>query len=177
MMTPQALSHTAGILTALLTRPGAFFATRFDGVTSRQAIGVLSLSGLFFALSGALVDPGGASLRRGVVLFINAVGMAGLGSVIGYLAVAMLCARRQAFARLWKLFALSTAAVLLIAWVPYAFIFTEPWKWWLIGTGMVSALGLSKPRAVMVVLLSFGILVLTVYSMMAITQFAVARMG
>jgi len=176
-MKPINLFQTAGILTALMTRPGAFFRTRFDSLTSGQALGILSVSGLFFALSGALIDPEGASLRKGAVLFVNAVGMAGLGSVVGYLAVRMLCTHRCRFTRLWKLFSLSTAPVLLIAWVPCAFIFTEPWKWWLIGTGMVSALGLSKPRAVTVVLLSFGALVMTVLLTIAMIQFAAARMG
>lgn len=157
-----------GTLTALMVRPGIFYSRTFHRISTTQAAGILVLSSLFFAASGALIDPGGASIRVGIILFVNATGMVGIGAVIGYLAMAASGGRRFPFSRMWNVFSLSSGAVLLIAWVPCAFIFTEPWKWCLIGTGLVKGLGMTKTRAVIIVLLTFGAMVMMIYSILPI---------
>lgn len=158
------------VLTALLMRPGIFFSTRFDGISAGQALGILTISALFFAAAGTLLTPGTASLTMGAILFINAIGMVGIAAGIGYLAVVVLAGRRYTFSRLWNVFSLSSGAVLLIAWIPSAFFLTEPWKWWLIGTGMVKGLGMSKTRAAVIVLFTFGATVMAVYSILPVVH-------
>jgi hypothetical protein len=160
-------THT---LTALLIRPGTFFSTRFEQISSRQAIGILAVSGLLFSTTGTLLAPGTATLTMGAILFINAVGMVGIATGIGYLAVVAATGLRYPFAPLWNVFSLSSGAVLLLAWIPSAFIFTEPWKWWLIGTGLVNALGMTRARAVITVLLTFGATVMVIYSMIPLVN-------
>lgn len=150
---------------ALLTRPGFFFAKRFDQVTTAQALGILTISGLFSAASGSLLHPGSASLTAGLILFLNALGMVAMGTAIGYLALLATTGRQYSFAHLLNVFSLCSGAVLLIAWVPSAFFLTEPWKWWLIGTGMVKGLGMTKFRAAIIVLFTFGATVMIVYSL------------
>ena len=48
---------------------------------------------------------------------------------------------------------------ILYAWIPYFLILTEPWKWWMIGTGMIKTCRLSFAQAVLVIGLSIGIIV------------------
>jgi hypothetical protein len=153
-------------LTALLIRPSRFFATAFQEVSAIQSLIVLTLSSIFFAATGTLIRPESASLTTGLILFVNAVGMAVLGSAAGYLAIAATGPRRYAFGQLFSIFSLSSGAVLLIAWVPLAFFITEPWKWWLIGTGMVNGLGMSKTRAAITMLFTFAAMVLLVYAVL-----------
>ncbi|WP_319526723.1 hypothetical protein [uncultured Desulfosarcina sp.] len=153
-------------LTALMTRPSRFFATRFQEVTAVQSLIVLTISSVFFAATGSLLKPESASLTAGMILFANAVGMAILGSAACYLAIATTAPRRYAFGQLFSIFSLSSGAVLLIAWVPSAFFITEPWKWWLIGTGMVNGLGMSKTRAAITMLFTFAAMVLLVYALL-----------
>ncbi|BBO80396.1 hypothetical protein [Desulfosarcina ovata] len=150
-------------LTALLTRPGTFFANGFAAISMGQATAILIVSGLFFAVSGTFMAPGTASVSMGVIWFVNAIGMVAIATAIGYVALATTAGRRYAFSRLWRIFSLSSGTVLLIAWVPSAFLLTEPWKWWLIGTGMVKGLGMSKLRAVITVLFTFGATVMLIY--------------
>ena len=105
---------------------------------------------------------------NGILLFVNAIGMVVIGSGIAYVALIATTGRRYAFWRLWNIFSLSASAVLILAWIPAAFFLTEPWRWWLIGTGLVRGLGLSKIRALFVVLMTFGgmaTLIITVFSM------------
>jgi hypothetical protein len=152
-------------LGTLVTRPRIFFATRFHSITAGQASGFLILSALFSAVTGSLLNPG-TRMATGVILFANAVAMVMAGAAIGYVAMVATTGRRYPFARLWNVFSLSSGAVLLIAWVPSAFLLTEPWKWWLIATGMVNGLGMSKVRAAIVTLFTFGALVMLVYALL-----------
>lgn len=155
-------------LSALLMRPGTFFETRFESISSGQALGILTISGIFFAATGSLLTPGSATVTMAAILFINAMGMVAIAAGIAYLAVVASTSRRYPFKRLWNVFSLSSGAVLLIAWIPSAFILTEPWKWWLIGTGLVHGLGMTKTRAAIIVLLTFGTTVMLVYGCLSI---------
>ena len=157
-------------LIALLTRPGMFYATRFGQVTTSQSLAILTVSGLFFAATGALLRPDSSPLTVGLILFINAIGMAAMGSAACYLALVTTADRRYSFKQLLSIFSLSSGAVLLIAWVPSAFLLTEPWKWWLIGTGMVKGLGMSRARAVVTVLLTFAGMVALIYALFPIVR-------
>ncbi len=158
------MGNYVSTVTELLTSPGRFFENRFEMVSVRQSFGILILSGLFFSTIGTIINTNSVSVRTGIVLFANAIGMATIGAVIAYVALIAVTGRRYAFSKLWSIFSLSAGAVLILAWVPAAFFLTEPWRWWLIGTGLVRGLGLSKIRAVIVVLLTFGTLVILVYT-------------
>jgi len=153
-------------LTALMTRPSRFFAATFQQVTTVQSLIVLMVSSIFFTVAGSLLTPSRASLTAGVILFVNAVGMAILGSTACYLAIVTTAPRRYAFGQLVSIFSLSSGTVLLIAWVPSAFFITEPWKWWLIATGMVNGLGMSKTRTAITLLIAFAAMVLLVYALL-----------
>lgn len=162
-------------LTSLLMHPVVFFSRHFEGISTPQSAGILVLSSLFFAASGTLINPGDAAFRMGIILFINAVGMATIGAGISFLATAVPGSRRCPFSRLWNLFSLCSGVVLLIAWVPGAFLLTEPWKWWLIATGLINGLGMTKVKAVIVVLFTFGVMVTMIYAILPFVQFAAAH--
>ncbi|WP_419663558.1 hypothetical protein Dvar_38340 [Desulfosarcina variabilis str. Montpellier] len=153
-------------LIALFTRPSRFYATRFKAVTPFKALIILTASSIFFAVTGALLRPDSTLLATAIILFINAMGMVVMGSTACYLALATTARRHYAFKQLFSIFSLSSGAVLLIAWVPAAFFITEPWKWWLIGTGMVNGLGMSKSRATLTVLFTFSVLVILIWALL-----------
>ena len=113
-------------------------------------------------------------MRSGVILFTNAVGMVVIGTTISFLITKAFSVERYPFSRLWNLFALCAGAVSLIAWVPGAFILTEPWKWWLIGIGMVKGLKMTKLGAVITILFTFGITVTLVLAVLSISNRMVA---
>jgi hypothetical protein len=171
-MEPLSARFYTHTLTALLIRPGTFFSTRFEQISSWQAVGILAISGLLFSATGTLLAPGTATLTWAAILFINAIGMVGIAAGIGYLAVVATTGRRYPFSRLWNIFSLSSGAVLLLAWIPSAFIFTEPWKWWLIGTGLVNGLGMTRTRAAIIVVLTFGATVMVIYSLIPLVRLA-----
>ena len=101
---------------------------------------------MFFSAASALVNPAAARIGTFTISLINAIGMAVLGTGIAHLALVAITGKRFALARLWPIFSLSASVVLVLAWIPAAIFITEPWRWWLIGTGFVRGLGLTKAR-------------------------------
>lgn len=165
-MDPNRPGFYIDTMTALMTRPGRFFATTFQKISAVQSLVVLTVSSIFFAATGTLIRPESGSLTTGLILFLNAVGMAIVGSAACYLATVTTARRRYAFKKLFSIFSLSSGVVLLIAWVPSSFFLTEPWKWWLIGVGMINGLGMSRARAAMTVLFTFGAIVFLIYALL-----------
>jgi hypothetical protein len=72
----------------------------------------------------------------------------------------MTMGRTVTFARFLGVYALSSGVTLLASWVPFFALLTEPWKWWLIGTGMTRRFGLRWQQALLIISLSIGILLL-----------------
>lgn len=159
----------------LIVRPSAFFADRFGGISAWQATGTLVFAALFSGCCLALLGIRHAPLVTGAIGVINGISMAAVGCGVGCLATALIIGAPVPLARMWAVYALSSGAVLLIAWVPSAFLFTEPWRWTLIGIGMVRGLHIRTNRAVLIVLLTFGATVLMVYAGLALVQGMVGR--
>lgn len=157
-------------MAALVVRPGLFFSRYFVRITTRRATLTLVAAGFFFAVAGSSIAPGGASLRRMSILFINGLGMAAIGAGISFLMATLFGICRYPFYRLWNLFALCSGAVMLLAWIPGAFMFTEPWKWWLIATGMVRGLGMKRFDAAITILFTFVALVMLVYAVLPVAN-------
>ena len=163
MSQPRTGSYVS-IVSALLMRPVTFFEEPFKRISTGQACWVLLISAIVYTAITVVVSPCDAWLRLGAIAFTNAVGMVIAAALIGYLALVAMTGRRYAFPRLLNVFSLSASAVLLFAWIPTAFIFTEPWRWWLIGTGLARGLGVSKVRSAMVVVVTFGGVATLVYT-------------
>jgi len=102
------------------------------------------------------------------VLFVNAMGMALFPALIGYIVMGMTLGRKASFARLFSVYAFSFGITLLFSWVPFFLWLTEPWKWWLVFTGLTRGCDFKPWAALMVVLLSVGVILLFFYSLMAI---------
>jgi len=90
--------------------------------------------------------------------------MAGLG----YLVMTLSIGRKVPFARLFSIYALCSGVTLLVAWVPFFVVFTEPWKWYLIGTGLTKACGVRLRETVLIITLSLAIWILFYWSLIPI---------
>ena len=99
----------------------------------------------------------------GGIFFINAVGMVLITASLGYMVMIMTLGKRATFIRFFSIYAFSSGVTLLASWLPFFLIITEPWKWWLIGIGMMKCWGFTRGQAIMVILLSLGILILFFY--------------
>jgi len=153
----------------LLRQPKGFFAQfRNNGAGPRQAMNFLVLSGGLFAVATMLVARPAQPLQVSAILFANAVGMALFSGLIGYIVMGMTLGRRVTLARMLSVYAFAFGVTLLISWVPYSVWFTEPWKWWLVFTGLTLGCGFKTWEALMVMVLSMAVIIGFFYSLMAV---------
>jgi hypothetical protein len=144
-------------LTRLLGEPRRFFGSGLPQSGWRQSLGFLILSGLFFTGASIIADPRPKSALMAAIFFVNAVGMPFVAAGLGYMVMMLIMGRRVGFAQFFSIYALSSGATLLVSWVPFFLIFSEPWKWWLIATGMVKGIGFRWVQALLIIGLSIGI--------------------
>jgi hypothetical protein len=147
-------------LSRMVRDPGGFFRDQGGGRIDGSLL-FLAVSSLLFACGGLLTGPpGGNRWVSGGILFANGVGMAMIGAGIGYAVIVLTTGSRPTFRQVLDIFALASGVTLLASWMTVLFWLTEPWKWWLVGTGLVHHCGLSRKQAVMTVGLSVGSILL-----------------
>jgi hypothetical protein len=147
-------------LNKILGEPRSFFSELpFDSGVIKP-LGFLVVSSIFFTgasvVSGMPTNP----FFVGSIIFVNAVGMAIIASGLGFMVMVMLMGRSVTFKKLFGIYAFSSGITLLAAWIPFFIWFTEPWKWWLIGTGMARSCGFKGRQIIMIIGLSIGIMTL-----------------
>ena len=155
-------------LNQVLEKPRKFFSELPQESGFKKPLAFLSVSSLFFAVactvSGMCQNP----FLTGSIFLINAVGMVFISAGIGYITMTMIMGRNVTFGRFFSIYAFSAGVTLLASWIPFFIWLTEPWKWWLIGTGLTKACGFSWKQACLVIGISIVILVLFFKSMIPV---------
>ncbi|MEE4358071.1 MAG: YIP1 family protein [Desulfococcaceae bacterium] len=152
------------VMSRMLGNPREFFSDLSPDTEMMPPLLFLTVSSLIFAVSGVMNGPSAPALT-GSILFVNAVGMVFISSGLGYMVIFMTQGKRFPFRRIFAIYAFSSGLTLLASWIPFFLVITEPWKWWLIGTGMTCHLSLNWKQALAVVLLSVGIILLFFWSL------------
>ncbi|MBS3758289.1 MAG: hypothetical protein KGY61_06465 [Desulfobacterales bacterium] len=156
------------ILSRVLGEPRAFFVDLSETAAMKQAAGFLVVSSLFFAAAALLVHGFSNPAAISAVLFVNAIGMTFISAGLGYALAIIVTGRQISFAQVFTVYAYASGAVFLAAWIPLALFLTEPWKWWLIGTGLNRTCGVKRWHCLLIVGLSIGILIAVFWSLLPI---------
>jgi hypothetical protein len=152
----------------ILGRPRKFFSELPLAIGMKEALIFLVISSLFFCAARLMnIRPHSVYLMAGIYLF-NAVGMVFIMAGLGYLVMALSIGKKVPFARLFSIYALCSGVTLLVAWVPYFVVFTEPWKWYLIGIGLTKGCGLKIKEAAVMIALSLIIWILFYWSLIPV---------
>ena len=151
-------------LTALWFSPGRFFSDLPDSLRFSRPVAFLVLSSVVFA-AGNLLYLRERVLFHVAVLFLNAVAMPFVASAFGYLVMTMMMGKRSGYRRLSSIYAFSSGATLLLAWLPFSVWFIEIWKWALVGIGMVKGCSFKPLQAGAVIALSLILLMLFFWSL------------
>ncbi|QTA83027.1 Yip1 domain-containing protein [Desulfonema limicola] len=150
-------------LSGILGNPGQFFSELSRETKIWHSLIFLIVSGFIFTCS-SLMNIEDNHLVTGLILFANAVGMVFISSGIGYMIMVMTAGRHSDFKRFFSIYALSSGVTLLASWIPFFLVITEPWKWWLIGTGLTKNIGLKWTQALIIIGLSIFVIVMFFYS-------------
>ncbi len=151
-------------LAGILSSPRRFFSGLPHGDAMGPALGCLLASSLFFACAG-LTLPHERPFITAAVLCLNAVFMCFISAAVGYAVMTMTLGRRVGFSGFFSVYAYSASVTLLAAWIPLLVWITEPWKWLLIGMGLVRACGLRWFQAAMIVGISIFVMVVFFWSL------------
>jgi hypothetical protein len=147
-------------LTKSLAGPRLLFSQLPQDMGIRKPFAYLLISSIIFSAASALATATGNPAIFLSLYFMNAIGMTCISAGLGYVLIFVLKGgRNTSFHEVFSIYAISSGTTLLAAWIPYFLILTEPWKWWLIGTGMIKTCRLSLTQAVLVIGLSIGIIV------------------
>ena len=147
-------------LTGVLGEPGTFFKKLPADIRLKQPVLFLIISGIFFSIASLLVTPSTSPFVTGSIFFINSVGMTFIAAGLGYMVMTMIIGKQVLFIKFFSIYAFSTGVILLASWVPTFFFITEPWKWWLIGTGLTKSCGLSWWHALLIIGISIIIMII-----------------
>jgi len=145
-------------VTRLLSEPKKFFGDCAGETTFNQSLCFLVVSSLFFTAASLMSNMYIRPFMMGAIFFVNAVGMAFIAAALGFVVMTMLMGRN----------AFASGITLLASWVPFLMYLTEPWKWWLIGTGMTRGCGFRLSQALVIIGVSMGVMFLLFWSVIPI---------
>ena len=148
------------VLSKMLGEPRSFFSELPVDIGFIKPLGFLIVSSIFFTGASVVSSMPSNPISLGSIFFINAVGMVLIASCLGYMVMVMFLGRAVTFKKFFSIYAFSSGITLLAAWIPFFIWITEPWKWWLIGTGMARACGFRSWQIIMIIGLSLAIMVL-----------------
>jgi len=154
----------------ILGRPRKYFGELSPAVGMVPSLIFLIISALFFCAANlAAIRQQAVYIMGGIYLF-NAVGMVFIMTGLGYLVMILSIGPKATFARVFSIYALCSGVTLLVSWVPYLVVFTEPWKWYLIGIGLVKGCGLKLKEAMLMIVLSLAVWILFYWSLMPLIR-------
>jgi hypothetical protein len=154
----------------ILGRPRKFFSELPLTIGMKPSLVFLVISALFFCAANLMNSRFNAFYIMGGIYLFNAVGMVFIMAALGYLVMTLGIGKKVPFARLFSIYALCSGVTLLVSWVPYFVIFTEPWKWYLIGVGLTKGCGLKIRETALIIVLSLTIWILFYWSLIGCFQ-------
>lgn len=147
--------------------PGGYFRDQ-GGRSIEGSVLFLAVSSLLGACAALLIGPpGGNPWISGGILFANGVGMAMITAGVSYAVAVLSCGCKPSFRQVMDVCALASGVTLLVSWMSVLFWLTEPWKWWLVGKGLIHHCGLNRKQAIVTVGLAIGSILLGFWIIMS----------
>jgi hypothetical protein len=156
-------------LSQLATAPKRFFSASEEPQRRMPPVSFLAFSSIISALSAMLLGRESGNLVQAAIWVVNGFGMALLASIFAYAVMMVVAGSRVSFSRLFGVFAHSSGVTLLISWNPILLLLTEPWKWWLVWTGIRMGCGLSRWQAAITLVLGFALIVMLFQILLPLT--------
>lgn len=154
----------------ILGQPRKFFSELPPTIGMLQPLLFLAMSALFSCAATLMNSRLPSFYLRGAIFLFNAMGMVFIMAALGYLVMALCIGKKVPFARLFSIYALCSGVTLLVSWIPYFVVFTEPWKWYLIGTGLTKGCGLKFKEALLMIGLSLAIWIIFFWTLIPIIK-------
>jgi hypothetical protein len=157
-------------LSRIISEPRKFFSGLYQELRLRESLGFLFISSIFFTIASLVSNMPSQPFLMGGIFFVNSIGMTFIAAGLGYMVMTMSMGKQVTFGHFFGVYAFSSGVTLLASWVPFFIWLTEPWKWLLIGIGMVKGCGFKVKQAVLIIVISAFILILFFWSVLPLIQ-------
>jgi hypothetical protein len=156
------------VMTHLLTHPRLFFEAMPVSGGFRSPFLFLVLCSIVFTIGSSSYLAGRTGLLA-LIFFANSIAMPFFTAFVLYIVVGMFFERQ----RYETLFRISAYACItqLAAWIPFFGYLTEPWRFFLIGAGLVKTCGLTWRYSLVSVVISFVVILLFIWSLQPVMVF------
>ncbi len=150
-MTELTLHYYIRTLIRILREPRQFFSEIPDGPALKFSLFFLTVSCLISTAGGLSICSPDKPVIAGGIYFINAMGMVFIAAFFSFIISTMFIKKQVSMSRFITIYAFSSGTTLIAAWVPFLMLLTEPWKWWLAGTGMIRGFGFTTKNTIWVI--------------------------
>ena len=151
------------IIFAVIRSPARHFEQAASDNDSRRALLFLMISSIFYC-SVSMTYFFENSLMMGVIMMANAVLMPAFAAMATFILIGMTGTGKVPFWRVFNVYAYASGAVMVISWIPGLAIAMEPVRALLVGIGLVKMIGVSKLKAIMLVVMTAVLLLLFFWS-------------
>jgi hypothetical protein len=162
-------------------RPGNWAEGKTDNqakwLTVKKSLGFLAVSCVISTMAALATNDPINPLKEGAVYFLNGMGMALVAAGFGFMIMTMFMEKKIPFARFLSIYALAWGTTVLVAWIPWAVWMAEPWKWWLIGTGLTAGLGFKTRHAVALLVSSIVVMMIFFSTMLPAVNYLKAAVA
>ena len=165
------LSTYIQTLSCIVKQPKLFYQEKSAEKSWKKPLYVLLISALIFSLASVVAGMANTPLVMGLVYLANAIGMVFIASAIGYVLIRLFQKSFVSFQRVFAIYAYASGAVLVLAWMPYMLWITEPWRWWMVGCGLVKDIGFTVKGAATIVILNILIIVTSTWWILSMMPF------
>ena len=149
----------------ILIEPRRFFTELPKNATMAKSLGFCVICSLFYVTASLLTGTYPSPVRMGGIFFLNGVSMVFIPAGLSYLIMVMTQKKQSSFPLLFSVCAFSSGIPLLVSWMSMFLWFTEPWKWWLIYTGLKNSCKIPWKPALLILVLTMIIQFFFLYSL------------
>ncbi len=149
----------------LLIDPKLFFTQLANNATFLNSFGFCFICSLFFTAANLLTGEYAKPINMGFIFFFNSISTIFISSGLSYIVMVMFFGKRASFELIFNIYAFSSGIVFLISWMSFFLWFTEPWKWWLVYTGLRNSCKFQWKSALLILLSTVIVQFFLMYSL------------
>ena len=158
-------------LSRLLREPGNFFSELSENMHIKTPLIFLAVSCIISTILVLIFQSPASPVLTGCIYFTNSLGMPFIAAFFTFMIMAIFFKNKVSFTRCFFIYAFSTGVTIIAAGIPFFVWLTEPWKWWLVGIGIVNTLKVKTMHAVLLVSATIIVILLFFWSVLpGITQ-------
>ena len=156
-------------LSLVVTKPRLFFQAMPPELQLSQPLKFLFISSAIMT-GASLTQAADNTLLMAFIKLLNALGMPFITAGVAFPLVLLLMGRSLNFTRVFSIYAYAGGVVVLVAWLPAFTWFAESVRWVLIGIGLVHGIQMSRPKALLVIVISIAITAILLTGLAAVIR-------